>query len=118
MVYFLETKLVKNKALFFSLNQVFGINQFQSFLICKKLGLSCNCTLSILTSDQVAQLIKFIENLNLLINKNLKKSNIILATKLIQIKTYKGLRKLRGLPLRGQRTHTNAKTAAKNMHAF
>jgi small subunit ribosomal protein S13 len=61
----------------------------------------------------VVKLIKFIENLNLLINSNLKKEKIILAKKLVQIKAYRGIRKLRGLPIRGQRTHTNAKTASK-----
>ena len=35
------------------------------------------------------------------------------AKKLIQIKAYRGIRRLRGLPIRGQRTHTNAKTASK-----
>jgi len=37
----------------------------------------------------------------------------MIAKKLIQIKAYKGIRKLRGYPIRGQRTHTNAKTASK-----
>ena len=66
-----------------------------------------------LTPDQSIKLIKFVENLDLLINNHLKKSNIMLAKKLIQIKTYKGIRRLRGLPVRGQRTHTNAKTSSK-----
>lgn len=113
MVYILETELLENKSIYFSLTKIFGINRYQSFLICKKLGLSYNCKLSILTQDQIIKLIKFIENLNLLINTNLKKSHIIIAKKLVQIKTYKGIRKLRGLPVRGQRTHTNAKTASK-----
>ena len=79
----------------------------------KQTGDPTNCTLSMLTPDQSLKLIKFIENLNLLINNNLKKSKIMLAKKLVQIKAYKGIRKLRGLPVRGQRTHTNAKTASK-----
>ncbi|MBG7631666.1 MAG: 30S ribosomal protein S13 [Bacteroidetes bacterium] len=113
MIYILETKLLENKSIYFSLTRVFGISQFQSFLICKKLGLSYNCKLSKLTPDQIVKLIKCIESLNLLINNNLKKEKIILAKKLIQIKAYKGIRRLRGLPVRGQRTHTNAKTASK-----
>jgi len=113
MIYILETKLLENKPIYFSLTKIFGVGQFQSFLICKKLGLSYNCKLSTLTPDQILKLIKFIENLNLLITSNLKKSKILLAKKLVQIKAYKGLRKLRGLPVRGQRTHTNAKTASK-----
>ena len=59
------------------------------------------------------KLVKFAENSNLLINSNLKKEKIILAKKLVQIKAYRGIRRLRGLPIRGQRTHTNAKTASK-----
>ena len=113
MIYILETKLLENKSVYFSLTKIFGIGQFQSFLICKKLGLSYNCKLSNLTPDQIVKLIKFIENLNLLITSNLKKSKILLAKTLINIKAYRGIRKLRGLPVRGQRTHTNAKTASK-----
>lgn len=113
MIYLLETKLLENKSIYFSLTKIFGLGQFQSFLICKKFGLSHNCSLSKLTPDQIIQLIKFIESLSLLINSNLKKSKIILAKKLVEIKAYKGIRKLKGLPVRGQRTHTNAKTASK-----
>ena len=114
MIFILETELLEHKTIHTSLTGVFGINRFYSSLICKKLGLSYNCTLSKLTPDQTMKLIKFIESLGLLINSNLRKSNIMLGKKLIQIKAYKGIRKLRGLPIRGQRTHTNAKTAAKH----
>lgn len=113
MVYILEAEVLENKSVYFSLTKVFGLGQFQSFLICKKLGLAYNCKLTKLTPDQIINLIKFIENSNLLINSNLKKSKILVAKKLIQIKAYKGIRRLRGLPVRGQRTHTNAKTASK-----
>ncbi len=113
MIYILETNLLEDKSVYFSLTNIFGIGQFQSFLICKKLGLSHNCKLSKLTQDQVVKLVKWIENLNLLINSNLKKEKTILAKKLVQIKAYRGIRRLRGLPIRGQRTHTNAKTASK-----
>ena len=113
MIYILETKLLENKSIYFSLTKIFGVGQFQSLLIYKKLGLSYNCKLANLAPDQIVKLIKFIENLNLLITSNLKKSKIILAKNLIHIKAYRGIRKLRGLPVRGQRTHTNAKTASK-----
>jgi small subunit ribosomal protein S13 len=113
MIYILETNLSEKQSICFSLTQIFGIGRFQSFQICKKLGLSANCRLSNLTPDQIAKLIKFIENLNLLINNNLRKSKIMLAKTLVQIKSYRGIRRLRGLPVRGQRTHTNAKTASK-----
>jgi len=113
MIYILETKLLENKPIYSSLAKIFGIGQYQSFLICKKFGLSYNCNLLKLTPDQITQLIRFIENSGLLINSDLKKSKIMLAKKLVEIKAYKGIRKLKGLPIRGQRTHTNAKTASK-----
>lgn len=113
MVYILDAEILENKSIYFSLTKVFGIGQYQSSLACKKLGLASNCKLIRLTPDQTVNLIKFIENSKLLINNNLKKSKVMIAKKLIQIKAYKGIRKLRGLPVRGQRTHTNAKTASK-----
>ena len=113
MIYILETELPENKSIYFSLTKIFGIGKFQSSLICKKIGLSLNCKLSKLTANQIVKLVKFIENSSLLINSNLKKYKITSINKLIQIKTYKGIRRLRGLPVRGQRTHTNAKTTSK-----
>ena len=113
MVYILEAEVLENKSIYLSLTKVFGIGRFQSFLICKKSGLAYNCKLTNLTEDQIENLIKSIENSNLLITNNLKKSKIKIAKKLIQIKAYRGIRKLHGLPIRGQRTHTNAKTASK-----
>ena len=113
MIYILETELSENKSIYFSLTKIFGIGKFQSFLICKKIGLSHNSKLSKLTSNQIIKLVKLIENSSLLINSNLRKYKITLINKLIQIKTYKGIRRLHGLPIRGQRTHTNAKTASK-----
>lgn len=113
MIYLLETELPENKSVYFSLTKIFGIGKFQSFLICKKIGLSHNYKLSKLTSNQIIKLLKLIETSNILINNTLKKYKIVLIKKLTDIKTYKGIRRLRGLPVRGQRTHTNAKTASR-----
>ena len=113
MLYILETELPENKSIHFSLTNIFGIGKFQSFLICKKIGFSHNNKLSKLTSNQTIKLTKLIETSNILISTNLKKYKIVLIKKLTQIKTYKGIRRLRGLPVRGQRTHTNAKAASR-----
>lgn len=113
MIYILETDLIEKKSIYFSLTKIFGINKFNACLICKKIGLAPNLKVYKLTLDQILKLTKFIEKSNLTINTNLKKSQIMLTKKLVQIKAYKGIRKLRGYPIRGQRTHTNAKTATK-----
>jgi len=110
MIYLLETELPKNKSIFFGLTNIYGIGKFQAFVICKKLGFSVNLKISELSNDQVTDLLKLVEKSNLILGNDLKKLQILFLKKLINIKAYKGLRKISGLPIRGQRTHTNAKT--------
>jgi small subunit ribosomal protein S13 len=59
-------------------------------------------------------LLKLIESSDLIITSDLKKLKQIVTKKLVAIKSYRGLRRIDGFPVRGQRTHTNAKIAKKN----
>lgn len=113
MIYLLETKLPEQKSILIALTQIYGIGLKTSSVICKKLGLSLNLKVKELTEEQVADLQKIIEVLNLVTNNELKQLKIQNFKRLVDIKSYKGLRRLRGLPVRGQRTHTNAKSARK-----
>ena len=54
--------------------------------------------------------IKNVEQLNINLASDLKRKVFFLVKNSISIKFYKGLRKIKGLPVRGQRTHTNAKS--------
>lgn len=114
MIYLLETELLNNKSILYSLQKIYGIGKNNSFLICKKLGFSNNLKTSKLTSEQLSKLIKLIEKSNYVITSELKKVQSLCLKNLISIKSYRGLRRLKGLPVRGQRTHTNAKTAKRN----
>lgn len=114
MLYLLETKLSENKPVFFALTQVYGIGQTTSYQICKKLGFSLNLKIKDLTQEQTVEILKLIDSLNLVLNNELKKLKSLSIKNLISIKSYRGLRRMRGLPVRGQRTHTNAKSARKN----
>lgn len=111
MIYLLETELPRNKLVFFALTNIYGIGKSQSIAICKKLGFSLNCKVMDLSYDQINELVKLIENSNLIVSNDLKKQQALFLKKLISIKAYRGLRKIAGLPVRGQRTHTNAKTS-------
>lgn len=115
MTYFFifETELRLKKSIFFSLLYIFGIGKFNSFLICKQLGFAKNFKTKHLSKQQISQITQLIEFLNFKIGSHLKKSKILATKKLISIKCYKGLRKIKGLPIRGQRTHTNSRTARK-----
>ena len=111
MIYIFETNLSANKPIFFALQKIYGIGRSQSLKICKLLGFSKNFKLTDLTGDQIKKLIKTIENLNLIITTELKKQKSFSLKQLVNLKTYKGIRRINGLPVRGQRTHTNGKTA-------
>ena len=110
MLYLFETEFPKNKSIFISLVRIYGIGKFNSILICKQLGFSINFKNKNLSKEQTNQIIKILEYLNLKISSDLKKYKTLILKEQILIKCYKGLRKLKGLPVRGQRTHTNCKT--------
>jgi small subunit ribosomal protein S13 len=66
-----------------------------------------------LSPGQVNQILKLIESLNFVLANDLKRLKLLRKQHLINIKSYRGLRRKKGFPVRGQRTHTNAKTAKK-----
>lgn len=113
MIYLFESELPKKKSVFFALTRIYGIGKTHSVLICKKLGFSLNLKIEDLTKDQSLQLTKVIESLNLTLSVDLKKIKLQTLKNLVSIKSYRGLRRRLGLPVRGQRTHTNAKTSRK-----
>lgn len=112
-MYILETKLYDSKSIFFSLKNIYGIGSFESSNICKKLGFSKNFKVKNLTKDQIKNLLKIVNESNLLIASDLKKFKNLILKNLVFIKSYKGLRRIKGLPVRGQRTHTNSRTSRK-----
>lgn len=114
MLYFLETKLSEHKPIRFALTNIYGIGKSTAFVICKKLGFSINLKVNDLTQEQIVEMIQLIDSLNLNLNNELKKLRSLTFKNLVSIKSYKGLRRVRGLPVRGQRTHTNAKSARKH----
>ena len=113
MLYLLETNLPENKSVLFALTYIYGIGNSTAFRICKKLGFSTNLKIKDLTQDQTLEILQTIDSMDLVLNNELKKLKSLSLKNLIQIKSYRGLRRVRGLPVRGQRTHTNAKSARK-----
>lgn len=111
MIYLLESKLPEAKSIHFGLKYVYGIGKSRSFLICKKLGFSSNLKVKNLSDEQVNQVLKLVESLNFSLANDLKRLKLLAKQRLISIKSYRGLRKQKGYPVRGQRTHTNARTA-------
>lgn len=113
MVFLFNIDLTKNKLAFLSLTAVFGLGKKITLKILKKLGFSKNFKLEIISKLQVFNLIKVIKSFNLLLANDLKKFLFESFKNTLKIKLVKSFRRMQGLPVRGQRTHTNAKTAKK-----
>lgn len=113
MTYILGTDLPNNKTIAIALKQVFGLGKFCVSNICNKLGFCSNLKVKNITSQQQRKLTATLVKLNLKINSELKQITNVYHSKLIKTKTYRGLRKLKGFPVRGQRTRSNAQTSKK-----
>lgn len=115
MIYLFESDLPKNKSLVSALRNIHGLGRTQVFSLCKKLGFSKNLIVKDLSKEQISRLIKHIDSLDSLVAGDLVKTRLFIVKKLVSIKSYRGLRRYQGLPVRGQRTHTNAKTSQKKL---
>ena len=99
----------REKRLVISLTYIFGIGSTAASQICEATGINPSTRVRDLTDSEVAKLRGFIDenfkvegDLRREINQNVKRK--------MEIGCYQGLRHRRGLPVRGQRTHTNART--------
>ena len=113
MVYLVESELPKHKSVIFALTKIFGLGLKNSNMLAKKVGLTKNFKIKHLSKDQILQLSFVLETSSLKLGNELQKVKMINKKNLVSIKTFRGLRSWKGLPVRGQRTHTNAKTARK-----
>lgn len=113
MVYLFESEIKENKSLIFALSSVYGLNKSTSIKVCKLLGFSFNLKTENLSKEQLNKLVLTLDSINHELGTDLKKTKALSFKKLISIKSYRGFRRHQGLPVRGQRTHTNANTAKK-----
>lgn len=101
--------LPNEKRIKVALTYIFGIGASRSKVILSKTGVDPNRRASDLTDDDVNQLRKAIEG-NYKVEGALRTEVSMNIKRLMDIGCYRGLRHRRGLPVRGQRTHTNART--------
>jgi small subunit ribosomal protein S13 len=113
MLYLFETEIPDKKSIIFALMRIAGLGKTNAALICKKLGFACNLKVTNLSRSQQNKLKYLIENSDLKLAGDLKRLKSRRIKSLIFMRSYRGLRISQGLPVRGQRTHTNARTAKK-----
>ncbi len=101
--------LPNQKRLEIGLTYIYGIGQPTALKICGALGLSPDTKVRDLTEDEVAKLRDFIDA-NEQVEGDLRRERTQAIKRLSEIGAYRGLRHRRNLPVRGQRTKTNART--------
>lgn len=99
----------REKRLEISLTYIFGIGRSVSKVICKEVGLDPDTRVRNLTDDEVNRIRVFVDQ-NVKVEGDLRREISQDIKRKMEIGCYQGIRHRRGLPVRGQRTHTNART--------
>ena len=98
-----------NKRVEFSLRYLYGIGPALALEIIEKVGIDRNLKAKDLTPDQIAKITKILQD-DLTVEGDLRRQISADIRRLQQIHCYRGVRHRRNLPVRGQRTKTNART--------
>jgi small subunit ribosomal protein S13 len=99
----------QNKVLYVALTYIHGIGYKYSNDICSKLNLSKLKRVNSLTEEEVLKIREFIDE-NYKVEGDLRRDTSLNIKRLIDLASYRGSRHKKKLPVRGQRTHSNART--------
>jgi len=91
------------------LTYIYGIGKARVAKICQEARVDVNTKVKDLTEDEVVRIRGIIQR-DGMVEGDLRKAIAMDTKRLMEIGCYRGLRHRRGLPVRGQRTHTNART--------
>ncbi len=98
-----------NKRVVVALTYIHGIGQAKAREICEKVGIPVPRRVNELTDQEVIQIRETIDR-EYMVEGDLRRETGQNIKRLMDLGNYRGLRHRRGLPVRGQRTHTNART--------
>jgi small subunit ribosomal protein S13 len=98
-----------NKRVVISLRYIYGIGPTNAVQICERLGIAADRRVNQLSDDEVLRIRELIDR-EYRVEGDLRREVSMNIKRLMDLGCYRGLRHRRGLPVRGQRTHTNART--------
>ncbi len=103
------TDLPRDKRVEIGLTYIFGVGRSTSRRVLQDLGIDIDTKVRDLTDNEVVRIRQYVDA-NLKVEGDLRRDVAQNIKRKIEIGSYQGLRHRRGLPVRGQRTHTNART--------
>ncbi|WP_297519841.1 30S ribosomal protein S13 [uncultured Clostridium sp.] len=101
--------LPKEKRVEIGLTYIYGVGLSTSQKVLKELGIDCDIRVKDLSEEQVNEIRTYVNN-NFTVEGDLRREVKLNIKRLIEIGSYRGVRHRRGLPVRGQKTKTNART--------
>lgn len=101
--------LPRDKRVLIGLTYIFGVGHTTSKTLLNRTGISEDTRVRDLTDDEIARLREVLER-EMVVEGDLRREVNMSVKRLMDIGCYRGLRHRRGLPARGQRTKTNART--------
>ena len=104
------TEIPNEKRIEASLPYIYGIGRSTSKRILEQAGINPDIRTGQLTDEQLTKIVQVITTDGILIEGDLRREKQSILKRLTSINGYRGLRHRRGLPVRGQRTRTNART--------
>jgi small subunit ribosomal protein S13 len=102
--------LPRNKRMEFALTYLFGVGRTKSREILKAAGVALDKRSDDLDDNETRRIREVIEQMQMKIEGDLRREVSLNIKRLMDLGSYRGLRHRKGLPVRGQRTHTNART--------
>lgn len=99
----------EKKNLFSGLLCIHGIGRFKALEVCRKLSLDHHTRISALSEKDIVRIRELIDEEHV-VEGELRNQNMMSKKRLMDLGCYRGLRHRRNLPVRGQRTKTNART--------
>ncbi len=106
----LGVDIPNNKKIEYALRYVYGIGPFRAKKLVEQAGIDPNARAHTLTEEQLNTIAAHITENNFVVEGDLRREVMGNIKRMQAIKSYKGIRHMRGLPVRGQRTNTNART--------
>ncbi len=98
-----------NKRVIIALRYIYGIGPANAVIICNQAGIPAEKRVNELSDDEILRIREIIDR-DYQVEGDLRREIAMNIKRLMDMASYRGLRHRKGLPVRGQRTHTNART--------